>query len=142
MQQLYTQKQLVSFGNYLLNTHRVKDAMEQAKAGTDGELDTEFITQVYDADLANWSELAGLKYTTDNPKVDGVEVTAGDPIMIHRGNVESDYTWYLMPSEDRVASVIITPATGNGGFATIQEEAKDPNEAVGNFPEDYNSVED
>jgi hypothetical protein len=106
MQQLYTQEQLVSFGNYLLNTHRVKDAMEYAKAGTDGELDTEFITQVYDADLANWSALAGLKYTADN------------------SNAENEYTWYMMPSESKVVEGVTTRTAGNAGFATIQDEHK------------------
>jgi len=77
MEPTYTQAQLVSFGNYLLNTVRVQDAMEHARAGSDGELDTEFITQVYDADLANWSETRGLPYSTE-----------AVPILFHLGNVE------------------------------------------------------
>lgn len=91
MEPTYTQAQLVSFGNYLLNTVRVQDAMEHARAGSDGELDTEFITQVYDADLANWSLEQSIPYSTST---EGsiykwmLTTNTGEPLHIHQGNVE------------------------------------------------------
>jgi len=79
MERTYTQAQLVSFGNYVLNTNRVQDAMDHAKVGSDGELDTEFITQVYDADLANWSIEQNLQYNVDPEKNHAIAY-------LHRGN--------------------------------------------------------
>lgn len=60
MEQTYTQAQLVSFGNYLLNAPRLKDFVHP-------ELEEpELIFQVYDADLANWSLENNLPYDVGN----------------------------------------------------------------------------
>lgn len=57
MEQTYTQANLVSFGNYLLNTDRFIDYRHPELE------DAELFFQVYDADLANWSEKEGLDYS-------------------------------------------------------------------------------
>lgn len=96
MEPTYTQAQLVSFGKYLLNTTRVQDAMEHARVGSDGELDTEFIIQVYDADLANWSESQNIPYDPNGDVRDNsiykwmLTTNTGEPLHIHQGNVESN----------------------------------------------------
>lgn len=91
MERTYTQAQLVSFGNYVLNTNRVQDAMDHAKVGSDGELDTEFITQVYDADLANWSLENNLPY---GPTPDGSIKNGYSMTMEAKGLMIRDVTNY------------------------------------------------
>lgn len=100
MEQTYTQAQLVSFGNFLLSTDRVQDAMAHARMGSDGELDTEFITQVYDADLANWDEK---------------ESAEGKVIRIHMGDTLSPATVYD-GDEVYARGVVFTNADGSETF--------------------------
>jgi hypothetical protein len=79
MEQTYTQAQLVSFGNYLLNAPRLKDFVHP-------ELEEpELIFQVYDADLANWSKDSNLAY---NPETNIVSIPVEDtyPTTVYDGD--------------------------------------------------------
>lgn len=54
METKYTEKELVSFGNYLLSPHRIQSLMEHPDF--EEELLAERLEQVSDADLENWKQ--------------------------------------------------------------------------------------
>lgn len=62
METKYTEKELVSFGNYLLSPHRIQSLMEHPDF--EEELLAERLEQVSDADLENW-KLTRKEYCVD-----------------------------------------------------------------------------
>lgn len=54
METKYTEKELVSFGNYLLSPHRIQSLMEHPDF--EEELLAERLEQVSGADLENWKQ--------------------------------------------------------------------------------------